>query len=1083
VSHLDEAAIFNTARQMEDPQARQAYLLQACGEDSQLRRRLEALLRVHDEERGFLESPTREIHALLGASADEDLDTPLGPYQLLEKLGEGGMGSVFRAEQTQPVHRHVAIKVIRPGMDSRKILDRFEAERQALALMDHPNIAKVLDAGTTPAHRPYFVMELIRGLPITQYCDEQRLSLRERLQIFVPICQAVQHAHQKGIIHRDLKPSNILIGQYDNKAVPKIIDFGIAKAIGVRLTERTLTTESGGVIGTPEYMSPEQAEPGQLDIDTRSDIYSLGVVLYELLTGTTPLRGDKRTEAGLWDLLRRIREEEPTKPSTRLSTIEGLPAIAVHRGVEPRKLAGLMRGDLDWIVMKCLEKDRTRRYATANTLARDIEHYLNEEPVEAGPPSAGYRLRKFLKRHKGPVLAAAVLLLALLAGMAGTTWGLVRAEQARNEAIAAQRAEQQRAEGERLARQQAEAAEKQAQQEKQRAVEEKQVADAVRDFLQNKLLGQADVRAQSNALLEHGGLASGANRNVTVRELLDRAAAELTPEKIEANFRNQPFLQAELLRTVGRTYFWVGETSQALALLQRAAALCQASGGPDSIQTLTALDDLGEAYRWAGKGPEAIALLEQVRAARIRKLGPDHPDTLVTLGHLAVAYHSAGKLQEAIALYEQVRAARRKHLAPDHPDALLTLSHLAGAYRAAGKLPQAIELYERVRAAELKTLGPDHPDTLITLNDLALAYLVFGKSAQALPLFEQVRDAMQKKLGPENPVTLAVLGNLAMAYRNAGRLDEAIASLEQVRTAQAKKLAPDHPQALLRLNNLALVYSEAGKLPEAIRLFEQVHELQRKRFGPDHLDTLITYDNLAVAYRRAKQLDKAIRLHKYVLQREEATLGRNHRDTLITVARLGVAYCDAGRLDEAIPLLEEAYHKSEPQAALQVGDDLQSAYLKAGKTREAAKLLAERLAAARERFPPDSPQLSSALASAGTRWLDLKNYASAEAVLRECLTLREKLAKNQQVRPWQVALVRSLLGGALLGQAKYAEAAPLLHAGYADFRQDEKAIPPQSRSLVADALSRLVDICQATGKREEAANWELVWKNLRTRSP
>src|SRR5581483_1401197 len=316
----------------------------------------------------------------------ERVGTLIGPYKLLQQIGEGGMGAVFMAEQTQPVQRKVALKIIKPGMDSRQIIARFEAERQALALMDHPHIAKVLDAGTTQTSRPYFVMELVRGAPITQYCDEHRLTPRERLALFVPVCQAVQHAHLKGIVHRDLKPSNVLIAMYDGRPVPKIIDFGVSKAIGFKLVERTLFTEFGSVVGTLDYMSPEQAEPGQLDIDTRSDIYSLGVLLYELLTGTTPLQRNRLKEAALLELLRMVREEEPPKPSTRLSTTEQLPSIAANRGLEPKKLSALVRGDLDWIVMKCLEKDRRRRYETASGLARDIERYLEEEPIEARPP-------------------------------------------------------------------------------------------------------------------------------------------------------------------------------------------------------------------------------------------------------------------------------------------------------------------------------------------------------------------------------------------------------------------------------------------------------------------------------------------------------------------------------------------------------------------------------------------------------------------------------------------------------------------------------------------------------------------------
>ena len=351
--------------------------------------------------------------------------TVIGPYKLLQQIGEGGMGVVFMAEQDEPIQRTVALKIIKPGMDTRQVIARFEAERQALALMDHPNIAKVLDAGTTESGRPYFVMELVKGVPITKYCDDKQLPVRTRLELLLPVCQAIQHAHQKGLIHRDIKPSNVLVAEYDERAVPKVIDFGVAKATAQKLTDRTMFTEFGQVIGTLEYMSPEQAKLNQLDIDTRSDIYSLGVLLYELLTGSTPFERKRLSEAPFDEMLRIIREEEPPKPSTRLSTVEELPKIAASRDSEPKKLSGLIRGELDWIVMKALDKDRDRRYGTANSLAADIERHLNNETVEACPPSASYRFRKFANRHKLGVATGVAVAAAVLVGITGTTGGMI----------------------------------------------------------------------------------------------------------------------------------------------------------------------------------------------------------------------------------------------------------------------------------------------------------------------------------------------------------------------------------------------------------------------------------------------------------------------------------------------------------------------------------------------------------------------------------------------------------------------------------------------------------------------------------
>jgi WD40 repeat protein/serine/threonine protein kinase/Flp pilus assembly protein TadD len=431
---FNEADIFNAARHIEDPEARRQYVQEACGEDRALADRIEALLHAHAEGGSFLDAPTEIADARPEDSPGEAPGTRIGPYTLLRPIGEGGMGAVFVAEQTQPVQRRVALKVVRPGMDSRLVLARFEAERQALALMDHPNIAKVLDAGTTTNNRPYFVMELIDGMPITEYCNRECLSVRRRLELFVPICQAVQHAHQKGIIHRDLKPSNVLVTLYDDKPVPRIIDFGVAKATAAKLTEQTLVTEFGSVIGTLEYMSPEQAEPGQVDIDTRTDIYSLGVMLYELLTGTTPLRAERLRGAPLLEALRNIREGDPPRPSARLDTSEEVNVVAAQRAVEPKKLVRLVRGDLDWIVMKCLEKDRTRRYETANALARDIERHLNEQAVEACPPSAGYRLRKFAQRHRTALATAGAFVLLLAAATLASTFQAIRATLAETKA-------------------------------------------------------------------------------------------------------------------------------------------------------------------------------------------------------------------------------------------------------------------------------------------------------------------------------------------------------------------------------------------------------------------------------------------------------------------------------------------------------------------------------------------------------------------------------------------------------------------------------------------------------------------------
>src|SRR3954469_422275 len=412
---LDRLESLFVATLQKPPIDRAAYLDQACADDPALRERVEALLRAEGAAGDFLERPAPSPAMTVDEQpVGESPGTVIGPYKLIEQIGEGGMGTVWMAQQTEPVRRLVAVKLIKAGMDSRQVIARFEAERQALALMDHAHIARVLEAGTTAAGRPYFVMDLVKGVPITRYCDEHQLTPRQRLELFIPVCRAVQHAHQKGIIHRDLKPSNVLVALYDGKPVPKVIDFGVAKATGQSLTDKTLVTGFGNIVGTLEYMSPEQAEVNQLDIDTRSDIYSLGVLLYELLAGSPPFSRKDLEKAGVLEMLRVIREQEPAKPSTRLSTAEGLPTLAANRGTEPAKLTRLVRGELDWIVMKALEKDRDRRYETANGFAMDVMRHLADEPVLACPPTAWYRFRKFARRNKRAVLAAAVAALGVL---------------------------------------------------------------------------------------------------------------------------------------------------------------------------------------------------------------------------------------------------------------------------------------------------------------------------------------------------------------------------------------------------------------------------------------------------------------------------------------------------------------------------------------------------------------------------------------------------------------------------------------------------------------------------------------------
>jgi non-specific serine/threonine protein kinase/serine/threonine-protein kinase len=732
----------------------------------------------------------------------------IGQYRIVRVLGEGGMGIVYEAVDTGSVRRSVALKVVRGGYNSREIRARFDAERQALALMDHPGIAKIFQAGETEAGEPFFAMELVKGLTLTDFCDSRRLSMNERLELFVAICQAVQHAHQKGVIHRDLKPSNILVTEVDGKPCPKIIDFGIAKALGLQLTERTLVTQAGQPLGTAAYMSPEQAESSGLDVDTRTDIYSLGVILYMLLVGSLPMDPSGLPMHAFMFKLASGDTQSP-RPSARFTALgEYKVAVADARRTDPEHLQRDLKGDLDWIVMKALEPDRTRRYETAIGFAADVERFLSHQPVTARPPTSMYRLRKFVRRHRAGVAATAVAILALIVSSVMATAGLIRATRA--EKVAANEA----------------AASKQ-----------------VSDFLVNLFKVSDPSEARSNS--------------ITARELLDRGA-----EISATDLARQPEVQSRMMYTIGKAYSALGLFESARNQLERSLETRTRVLGPDHPSVAEAELGLGDAM--VGHGDAAQAEKHLVRALEISEkvFPPNDPRVARALAGLAGLRYAQGRGKEAESLYRRALAIDEKALPKDDPLIAADLLNVGTMLWVQQRFPEAEASMKRSLAIQERKLGPNHPSLASVLNNLGGVYWSEGRYADALPLYERTRRIFERTLDPMHPNMASILSNLGELYWKLGRYREAEPVFRRALEIKEARLTKGHYSIATTLNGLAGLLRDQRRFTEAEPLYKRALEIRVDALGPTDPSVAETAKDYGVLLRATGRAAEAETLEK-----------------------------------------------------------------------------------------------------------------------------------------------------------------------------------------------------------------------------